>query len=184
MIRLAEGNDMTLPRATALGWTKSSIYEFAGLVSRTLKYEPGGRLTPIVGRLGGHLIYQNIFEAQHTNDGSIKIEPGGLFEIYLPDYVSVERNRFTIAHEVGHYFLHYLLGGKQKEGLVAARSSERQGDRAEWEANWFSAGFLMPDIEFRTKSKELNGDVVGLARHFRVSVESCRIHKRFHENTP
>lgn len=51
------------------------------------------------------------------------------------------RQRFTIAHELGHYFLHRHIGEFTDQALF------RAGGRStpeEWEANRFAATLLMP----------------------------------------
>ena len=162
---------MTYEAVEPTNWPKSIIYEHAEKVGEVLGYDPSKPLEDIVTSLGGRITYQNLFEVEETNDGSIQIEEDGSFNIFLPDYVSVERNRLTIAHELGHYVLHREHGKRQQ----AARLINASNDRAEWEANWFAAGFLMPKSEFEKKFDELNGHPVALARHFRVSVQSAEI---------
>ena len=63
------------------------------------------------------------------------------------------RQRFTIAHELGHLFLHYPIALKSHPGLpMVATRWVGEGDavhqRSEWEANWFAAAFLMPSEKF------------------------------------
>lgn len=50
------------------------------------------------------------------------------------------RSNFTVAHEMGHYFLHYLLGVTmpRKTGV------KKMYTDPEWQANQFAAEFLMP----------------------------------------
>lgn len=177
------GFDMDYARASALMWTKDAIYELAGKLSKAIGYVPGADLVSIVHKLGGKIEYQDVFEAESTNDGSIQIDTSTDFRIFLPDYVSDERNRFTIAHEIGHYFLHYKILMNGVGRMQAARLSKSGVDRAEWEANWFAAGFLMPKEEFVTKANEFKGDEVALARYFHVSVASVRIQLKFYEKS-
>ena len=172
---------MEYARASALSWTKDAIYELAAKLAGLLEYSPGGDLIALVENLGGQIEYQDVFDAESTNDGSIKIESAGNFRIFLPDYVSDERNRFTIAHEIGHYFLHYKIKSSGIGRMQAARLSRGGIDRAEWEANWFAAGFLMPKSIFIEKANEVKGDEVALARYFHVSVASVRIQLKYYE---
>jgi len=100
---------------------------------------------------------------------SILVVNGQRPSVVVSTASSMFRNRFTVAHELGHYFLH------SKEGeieLYGRRSGE--DERAEWEANWFAASFLMPQEIFLTKVKELK--TVGLlSAYFMVSPEALRI---------
>lgn len=57
------------------------------------------------------------------------------------------RIRFTIAHELGHYYLHrdYLLSGSSH----GSEANFRSGDQMEQEADEFAAALLMPMELFR-----------------------------------
>jgi len=94
------------------------------------------------------------------------------------------RQRFTIAHEIGHYILHVLpkptLSRLFIDRYVAYRSHEEtsNGDtneREEIEANVFGAALLMPAElvreEIRRKGFDLDDeeDIDALAKRFSVS---------------
>ena len=53
---------------------------------------------------GSH--YLDIEEWNQDEDGSIYVHDDNALDIILPNFVWPTRNRFTIAHELGHYFLH------------------------------------------------------------------------------
>lgn len=76
------------------------------------------------------------------------------------------RQRFTLAHELGHYFLHRDMGDFEDRALFRR---EMQFDRREVEANDFAAKLLMPENEFRTFVVLKNANLDLLARHFGVS---------------
>lgn len=76
------------------------------------------------------------------------------------------RQRFTIAHELGHYFLHRDIGDFEDRALFRR---ELQFDRRESEANGFAAKLLMPETEFRTVVVANDASLDQLARHFGVS---------------
>ena len=90
------------------------------------------------------------------------------FDIVLPDYSTPRRDRFTIAHELGHFFLHSWMGERP---LKAARNGS---DRAEWEANWFAAGLLMPKAQFKSAHGEKRS-LSWLADRFDVSEHAAKI---------
>ena len=130
--------------------------------------QPGDPLEPLVERLGGKVCYKALDEADF-DDGSIVVECSGKFTITLPTYTGAARDRFTIAHELGHYFLHF----PRCCGPMAAR---RYGsDRVEWEANWFAAGLLMPSAQFRTAFEAWAGDMDKIAALFGVSTQAVTI---------
>ncbi|WP_103649807.1 ImmA/IrrE family metallo-endopeptidase [Campylobacter concisus] len=60
--------------------------------------------------------------------------------IYINNNDSPERQRFTIAHEIGHILLHHI---KNDEYFVDYRNKERY-DSKEFEADNFAANLLMP----------------------------------------
>ncbi len=82
--------------------------------------------------------------------------------IYLPCDSSPSRDRFTIAHELGHYFLH-------REESEKSSFTRRGSDKREWQANWFAAELLMPEKEFQQEAQSCNNDEAALARKFGVS---------------
>jgi Zn-dependent peptidase ImmA (M78 family) len=97
------------------------------------------------------------------------------------------RQRFTIAHEIGHHHLeHPFEQGAQvhvDRGIVAqraARSSEGV-DPNEIEANQFAASLLMPAALVRTRAAELSRGAIldvhlsTLAQEFQVSEQAMAI---------
>lgn len=84
------------------------------------------------------------------------------------------RNRFTIAHEMGHYYLHHLDSGTHiDERIVYNRG--KYSNRRETEANVFAAALLMPTpIIKQTIKKNFKrlideNDIIKLAKQFEVS---------------
>ena len=85
------------------------------------------------------------------------------------------RKRFTIAHELGHHFLHLLQDGEFVDGEAdlfrqhwdesAAITPQR---RREIQANMFASALLMPEEDVRREWPTLRS-VSGLARRFNVS---------------
>lgn len=149
------------PKPEQTGWTKRAIDGIAAQVAEKLGYEPGADLEPIVERLGGKVIVGPVDETGST--GFLQVEEDGSFLIALSPLPGEHRNRFTIAHELGHYFLHSRIG---KQKLYATRQA---GSRVEWEANWFAGSFLMPADAFVAAWQKHNGQAAFLISEFRVS---------------
>ena len=61
--------------------------------------------------------------------------------IYVNKNDTPERQRFTIAHEIGHILLHHVQ--KDEEYFVDYRNNNQYNDR-EFEADNFAAALLMP----------------------------------------
>ena len=85
--------------------------------------------------------------------GYLRKELDGTYAVGLNPYDSDQRRRFTLAHELGHYFLHRdllvagenhfdrLYGGHNDSGVLKPKH--------EAQANRFAAETLMPEAEIR-----------------------------------
>ncbi len=111
---------------------KDYIDSLAETASREM-LPPAGDILCLTTKLGGRVHYRNMFEDDSELD-TIFVHGKNDFDIVLPDHSTPRRDRFTVAHELGHFFLHSWMGDRP---LKAARNGS---DRAEWEANWFAAG--------------------------------------------
>ena len=71
----------------------------------------------------------------------------GDWEIIVNSDDAPTRKLFTIAHELGHYFLHKEEQDQFIDGGIIsfARDEEKKGDQYEKEANEFAAQLLMPE---------------------------------------
>jgi Zn-dependent peptidase ImmA (M78 family) len=85
------------------------------------------------------------------------------------------RQRFTIAHELGHFFLHQ----DEKTFIEYRKTSGNEiKSRKEREANQFAASLLMPQIFLERDIKSLPGEFIlenevsYLAKKYNVSEES------------
>lgn len=85
--------------------------------------------------------------------GEIKKDEEG-YIIRVNRHDTKERQRFTLAHEIGHYMLHKDMIG---DGIVDdALYRSRLSDRLEAEANKFAADILMPWHIMKKKIEELS----------------------------
>ena len=78
------------------------------------------------------------------------------------------RRRFTVAHELGHYYYHKDFLDKESQILERNNYSGLGFDAKEVEANAFAAELLMPRIHFLQKYAELR-KIHSLAEYFFVS---------------
>lgn len=150
--------------------SRSYIENLASDIARKLAFKPGNDLQAVVDRLGGRIEVHPWDNPEQS--GSIEVRGKDDFTVFLSPYTGHFRDRFTIAHELGHYFLHSRLG---QHPIRIAREGSNQ---AEWEANWFAAGFLMPGKEFSEKWKEVSGNLEALANIFDVSPQTVRVRAR------
>lgn len=86
------------------------------------------------------------------------------------------RMRYTIAHELGHYFLHrdHIAAFIDKElNLYRSKSLDdaTKSDPTEVQANMFAAALLMPEHLLRA-AYGVSHDIAHLARMFAVSREA------------
>jgi hypothetical protein len=105
--------------------------------------------------------------------GSLTIAPKAeSFVIRLSPLTSPIRDNFTIAHELGHYLLHY----PHQAPLSREVSFNRYGaSLIEQQANAFAAAFLMPREEFAEVRRNLGENEYFIGSHFGVSAPAVRI---------
>lgn len=99
----------------------------------------------------------------------------------------VVRRRFTIAHEIGHFYLRHHIHRSElvhadKDSQVIYRSAKASEglDQMEVQANQFAASLLMPTKLVREHVDSMpkplrDEDVTQLARKFNVSVQAMTI---------
>jgi Zn-dependent peptidase ImmA (M78 family) len=120
--------------------------------------------------------------------GLLVQRPGSPTVICVHESDPATRQRFTIAHEIGHCHLAHERAGDAEihvdRGIIAqrtARSSEGAVDLNEVEANQFAAALLMPAELIRTRATELSQGplldvhVTELAAEFQVSEQAMAI---------
>lgn len=100
------------------------------------------------------------------------IESFGDWEIVVNSLHHPRRQRFTIAHELGHYFLHK---GQQKKFIDRKLFRNGDSNSIETEANQFAAAILMPEQQFRSYISSESKKVEDIAEHFGVSAASVQI---------
>lgn len=155
---------------------KAVISAHAERVATAIGFRVGDSIFETVSRLGGEAIYRDVFDDEFPE--SIEVNAQSDFKIFLPSMTSIERDRFTIAHELGHYFLHFPLvqAAHPGDGMRATRwVDETNADlqRTEWEANWFAAGFVMPEAAFRIEYQRSGAS--GAANLFEVSMRAAEV---------
>ena len=163
--------------------SKEGVHRFAEEVGQKVGYHPGFSIEPIVTELGGSIVHLSPFAVGGEPPPSIYVVNNRKFTIYLPITTAPRRNRFTIAHELGHLFLHYPMVQRDVPGAAMEATrwvNEDDADqrRAEWEANWFAAGFLMPENHFRELCRVHNNDRGAIAEALDVSEPAVHIRAR------
>lgn len=167
-------NDMTQP--SPCNWSRERIERFASEVADRGGFCAPGDVVALVRCFGGEVRYLDYDEwLSESGTGTIAVRGKHDFDILIPRFTSPTRDRFTIAHELGHYFLH------SRQGEVAPVKIPRHGGGlVESEANAFAAALLMPEGKFRERAREFRdryGDawLPMLANNFDVSVDAARV---------
>ncbi|MBF0097188.1 MAG: ImmA/IrrE family metallo-endopeptidase [Magnetococcales bacterium] len=158
---------------------KEEIYSLGAKIAGHLNYGPNGDIEAAVRKAGGRIEFRDPWELDLGDSGSVRIRDLYDFVIFISTFTSSSRDRFTIAHELGHYVLHYFIpfrnsprSGGEDRTMICARAGE---GRVEWEANWFAAGFLMPQDKFREALEQECGDFDLVAERFGVSSKAAEI---------
>lgn len=119
-------------------------------------------------------------------DISGELERGehGQFVIRVNASHSLVRQRFTIAHELGHYMLHRVLIGKGVDDNKAYRSDDVGNfynknilPEHETQANQFAASLLMPADQVRSVYDRMTS-LSEMALHFSVSKSAMDVRLR------
>ena len=121
-----------------------------------------------------------VSNAKFSNESSAALiaKRGDSTRIFVEQSDPPYRKRFSIAHELGHHFLHLVDDGeildthtdmfRDKEPAEGPISDRRL---REVHANWFAASLLMPEAFVRSEW-ERNPNATHLAKVFNVSREA------------
>ena len=85
------------------------------------------------------------------------------------------RDRFTLCHEVGHYFLH------QPEAISHARGEVPAYKDPEWQANTFAAELMAPSYLIKDMTVEEIMKKCGMSRQA-ATIQYRVVHKSFRRN--
>ncbi|MGJ8625519.1 MAG: ImmA/IrrE family metallo-endopeptidase [Sulfitobacter sp.] len=142
--------DIFRPRARGL--SDFELVSSAKRFSNEIRYKPGGNLEQIVHKLNGKIWPTEFWDFGKGPKGSIWVQANSQFIVWTSKGDSAAVERFTIAHELGHYVLHFRDNPKRPDGrhMMAGRYDNGNAER---EANIFAINFLIP-IQFITKLKK------------------------------
>jgi Zn-dependent peptidase ImmA (M78 family) len=108
-------------------------------------------------------------ESDEGWEGAVKSSLNGA-TIYFDPTVHQHRQRFTMAHELGHLMLH-------PTGIMF-RDDDFRGTLREREANEFAANFLMPTWILHSYAMDGRWSKIDLAKMFLVSPQAMEIQLR------
>jgi Zn-dependent peptidase ImmA (M78 family) len=126
----------------------------------------------VAERLGAQVVFENL----EDDVSGFLLRDKSAITIAINQHHHPNRQRFTLAHECGHLFLHADQGDRLwlDKAYFFRDSSSSKGERlAEIQANQFAAGLLMPEelIGAALLGTRTIGEVemLGLATRFEVS---------------
>ena len=156
---------------------KRSVEDVASAVAERFNFGIGDPVEAIVSGLGGELKY-GWNSLDEVDGGSIEASSFHNFTIFISDLTSPKRDRFTMAHELGHLFLHLPKLQEKNESAVMRATrridkSDEMQQRAEWEANWFAGQLLMPKAEFKDCVEKFG--LEHASRVFNVSQQAANV---------
>lgn len=169
--------------------TKEEVVNSAVEFSRT--YNPDGLVPFPFDRFTDEVEDVEIVRFEPTNSdisGAIFLE-NGKYKIVINSVKPEKRQYFTIAHEVGHYWLHREeLTDVPESGFIDLEllqntsvllrpdemPTESSALQKEREANTFAAEILMPEKAVRA-FYALNGDIEETADAFKVSAAAMAV---------
>lgn len=166
--------------------TKEEICDFAESLSR--KYNPE-KLSPFpyekIAEDKNDLEIYLVEMPEKISGATLYIKETCRFRILVNKNKPKTRQNFTIAHELGHYFLHKDLIHKNEEIFVDEdntldgsnilfRLDEAEITKVETEANNFAASLIMPSELVREAWNAIQ-DVTECAKIFNVSLSAMSI---------
>ena len=159
-MKMTKKNNQPMP----CGAAKQEISDFAEKMSDILELQPGAELEPIVKQIGGRIEYLPL-TGKESMKASITVKKVGEFTIRLFSILFPLQKRLSIAHELGHLFLHSKYG---KIELEAFHDVENENEQAEDEAHEFACSLLMPTKILKNEINKFGKDSVQLAAVFMV----------------
>lgn len=138
---------------------------------------PIDNIDGVVEAMGGVVVEDSAIDG--FSDGRIRKTGDESFEIAVSPFQNEERRNFTIAHELGHLFLH--MGFKTNRERWNKQNNVtyyRNGNsEREYQSNEFAAAFLMPQKDYKqVMDDNTQGNLVNtlaVARHFHVSIDAA-----------
>jgi Zn-dependent peptidase ImmA (M78 family) len=142
-----------------------------GLMSAPVDVESVAQL------LGAQVVYDDL----EDDVSGFLLREKGVSTVAINKQHHPNRQRFTLAHECGHLFLHAQEGDRLwLDKTLYFRDGSKSGDHfSEIEANQFAAGLLMPEELLKACLGEAGTvtdvDVVRLALRFQVSERAMTV---------
>lgn len=161
------GKAKHLPPAKPGGFPVRTIESIADRVRSTFGFRVGDDIRNLVESLGCKI--QVVAPEKRRLDIHGTLEVRGLHDwrVYLPQHTGPLQDRFTLAHELGHFVLHSSMGQKPIKAFRTFSSSSLP-DPAEIEADVFALALLMPRQQVQKAARQYGERADVIAAHFSV----------------
>lgn len=138
---------------------------------------PISDMREIVRKLGGSV--EEKIDFDDLCDGTIQKKGNDSFSIIISPFQNEQRKAFTIAHELGHLFLHMGFMTDRECWLTQDQTVYRRfgTTEQEYQANEFAAALLMPEKQYKevldTYSDGNRVNMSQVAKCFNVSISAA-----------
>ena len=158
------------------------IGQLADQVRKELRLSIPTDVRLAVASLGGRIQEMTLDDMPY--EAAVRKTENQSFEIRLRNGIGIQRERFSLAHELGHLFIHmgFQTDDTKWESIQPGESSERARygvSESEYEANEFAAALLMPESIYRQTIYRLTEDnkvdMSKVADQFGISVAAARL---------
>lgn len=95
------------------------------------------------------------------------VDDDGCIHIFLPNMTPIQRDRHTIARELGHYYLHYRY--QRSRGCPPSIRFSHGRSTANTQAEVFGSALLMPRTEFTRVYTDTGRNINDTADLFQVT---------------
>lgn len=170
VIHLKNVNDIggrCMNRNSVIGYDRNSIEVLAHevLESYDIRNTPVDPL--LIAKELGIKVYAESFSTYNGDkvSGAITKDEKGKIEILVNESDTYERQRFTVAHELGHYFMHIKDAHKYERVDMHRATGYNTNMPQEVEANNFAAALLM--------DKDMIYENISIAKNFNLSRVKC-----------
>lgn len=110
-----------------------------------------------------------IYEAMDKEISGILEKRRSGWIVFVNQWHHLHRQRFTLAHELAHFFLHRNIMQKFTDVSYFSRTNEKRS-KMEIEADQFAANLLMPKEIFIEQIESGNNSISNLSDIFKVSM--------------
>ncbi len=136
------------------GFSDSRIAQLAHDSARKWGYIYDGKIESIVDQQNGVIKQTNFWDNPYQDNGSLMVfADGSKFTIWVSDRSNARMKLYTIAHELGHYVLHFL-NSKKRDKTRHFFAARYETGEVETEADKFAINFLVPKAELKKQIKK------------------------------